>query len=267
MHRIRVLISDDEPAANASVRSLLAKHPEAVLVGECSTGPETLRAVFDLRPDVLFLDVQLPGKSGVEVLGEIPIEALPAVVFVTAYDQYALQAFDNHAVDYLLKPYNDARFHLAFERAKARLELGALADDRRRLVALVDEIRQRDRLPTQFEPPGPPYPERLPIRTAAGVIVIPVAEIGWVEAAGDYLRIHTGEQSYVTRCTMTALESRLDPARFVRVHRSTLVNLAYVRELKGTPATDYVVVLRDGAKRGISGRGREELSRALGVRL
>ena len=266
-HRIRALITDDEPAGRDSIRSLLARHPDVEVVGECSTGPETVRAVADLHPDLLFLDVQLPGRSGVEVLREIPDELKPVVIFVTAYDEYALRAFDLFAADYLLKPYSDARFHTAVARARQRLDQQSLGELRGALLALADRARATGVAEPSAGQAGAKRLERLTIRTAGGVSILRTDEIAWIEATGDYARVHAGGKSFLIRTTMGSLERRLAPESFVRIHRSTIVNVSFVRELRGSATTEYAVVLKDGTVRKISGRGREQLARALDVRL
>jgi two-component system LytT family response regulator len=182
---------------------------------------------------------------------------------VTAYEEYALPAFGFAAADYLLKPYSDARFHEAMERAKARIDHASLTTLRQRLLSIADTARGSS------EPPatGPAYPERMAIPSANAVNIVDVRTISWIEATGDYVRIHTNGHAHLVRATMTGVSRTLDPAAFVRVHRSTIVNVAFVREVRHSTATEYVLVLRDGTTRPLSARGREELAQALHVRL
>jgi two-component system LytT family response regulator len=188
---------------------------------------------------------------------------MPLVILVTAYEDYALPAFELHAVDYLLKPYSDGRFHAALALARARLEADRLERVRRGVLALAQEA-ELDPSPRH---PSAAYLTRLTIRTDTGVSIVPVREIAWIEAAGDHARVHLADRWLTLRSTMDRLERRLDPARFVRIHRSTIVNVDWVRELRSTPAEGYLAVLRDGTTRPISGRGREQLSRVLDFQL
>jgi two-component system LytT family response regulator len=261
--RIRSVIADDEPGGRASVRILLGQHRDVEIVAECSTGAETTRAIRELEPDLVFLDVRMPGKDGIAALNDLPRSAIPIVVFVTAYEEYALPAFGFAAADYLLKPYSDARFHEAMERAKARIEHASLSALRRQLLSIADEARD------SAEPrrTGPAFPERMAIPSPNAVTIVDVSAISWIEATGDYVRIHANGQAHLVRGTMTGVGRTLDPASFVRVHRSTLVNVGFVREIRHATATEYVVVLRDGTTRPVSARGREELAHALNVRL
>lgn len=261
--RIRAAIADDEPGGRASIRVLLGQHSDVEIVAECSTGPETTRAIRELEPDLLFLDVRMPGKDGISALNDVPRSSIPVVVFVTAYEEYALPAFGFAAADYLLKPYSDARFHEAMERAKARIEHASLATLRQRLLSIADAARGASEAPAM----GATYPERMAIPSANAVNIIDVRAISWIEATGDYVRIHTNGQAHLVRSTMAGVARTLDPAAFVRVHRSTIVNVAFVREVRHSTATEYVLVLRDGTTRPLSARGREELAQALHVRL
>ena len=272
MRPIRVLITDDEPAARRSIRALLAPCADVRVVGECVTAQETVRAILDGQPDLLFLDVQLPGASGLEVLARVPPQSMPVVVFVTAYDEYAVSAFDHHAADYLLKPYSDSRFRTALERARLRLRERGLEELRGRLLELAADAGQV--APGEAERPAPaatasrsPHTRRLAVRTGDRVTILPAGEVEWVEATADYVRLHAAGRVHLLRSTMSALERRLDPSRFVRVHRSTIVNIDFVREIRGSTDADYLAVLRDGTTRRVSGRGRELLSRLLGERI
>ena len=260
MATVRVLITDDEPAGRASVRALVARDARAEVVAECATGPETVRAVLDHHPDLLFLDVQLPGQSGIAALNEIPEAMRPVVIFVTAHDAHALQAFDFETADYLLKPYSDARFRKALDRGIARLDRGRVTDLRRRLREIAEGLGDDADVATT-----PPAAERLPVRIGGGVRLIDLDEVVWVEAVRDYARLHTRNGEYLLRTTMAALEERLDPRRFVRIHRSTIANISFVSELHGAEAGESDVVLRTGKRLRASERGRRVLLRALHV--
>lgn len=264
MSTVRVLITDDEPAGRASVRALLAGNPRVEVVGECATGPETVRAIREHHPDLLFLDVQLPGQSGIGALGDVPEPIRPIVIFVTAYEAHALRAFDFEAADYLLKPYSDARFRLALERGFARIDRGNIRALRRQLLEIAGGLGDGGELAARHAS-GSPAANRLPVRTGTGVKLLDVGDVLWIEAVRDYARVHARSGEYLLRTTMAALERRLDPARFVRIHRSTIANVAYVNELRGADTTDGEVVLRTGARLKASERGRRLLMRALNI--
>ncbi|HUQ80192.1 MAG TPA: LytTR family DNA-binding domain-containing protein [Gemmatimonadaceae bacterium] len=256
---VRVLITDDEPAGRAGVRALLANDPRVEVVAECATGPETVRAVADHHPDLLFLDVQLPGQSGIAALSELPESMRPVVIFVTAFDVHALRAFDFEAADYLLKPYSDARFRKALDRGIARLDRGRVTDLRRQLLEIAEGLGDDDG--RALRPPV----GRLAVRIGDGVRLLDLDDILWIEAVRDYARVHTRTGEYLLRTTMSALEERLDPRRFVRIHRSTISNIAFVAELHAAERGESDVVLKTGKRLRASERGRRVLMRALQV--
>jgi two-component system, LytTR family, response regulator len=260
MSTVRVLITDDEPAGRASVRALLAQDARAEVVAECATGPDTVRAILDHHPDLLFLDVQLPGQSGIAALNEVPEAIRPVVIFVTAHDAHALQAFEFETADYLLKPYSDARFRKALDRGIARLDRGRVTDLRRQLREIAEGLGDAAEVSV-----ARPATERLPVRIGGGVRLIDLDEVIWIEAVRDYARLHTRTGEYLLRTTMAALEERLDPRRFVRIHRSTISNIAFVSELHGAESGEGEVVLRTGKRLRASERGRRVLLRALNV--
>jgi two-component system LytT family response regulator len=246
---IRVLVADDEPLARRGVRQLLAPHSDITVVGESRNGPETLRALDSLQPDLLFLDVQMPEMDGFAVLRARGPDRMPAVVFVTAHDQFAVQAFEAHALDYLVKPLNVARFDAALQRVRERLRLLDAAALASKLTALLAAER------AQREKKGI---ERVVVSTPAGDIVIPVADIDWIAAEDYYARLHAGPKSYLLRESLSSLETRLDPTRFARVHRAAIVQIDRVREFRGDEA-----ILRDGVHIPISRRRRKVLERLL----
>jgi len=256
MRPIRTLIVDDEPAAREGMRHLLAADPEIVLAGECSNGREAAAAIRDTSPDLVFLDVQMPELDGFGVLREVGVERAPAVVFVTAFDQYALRAFDVHAIDYLLKPFTDDRFRQSLDRAKQLVRQGRLGDLSRKLAALLDN--------DESAPPAPRYLDRLVVKSGGKVTLLPVGEIEWIDAEGDYVRIHVGKTWHLLRETMKNLEDQLDAARFVRIHRSTIVNLEKVKELQPFFRGEYVVVLHNGTTLKLSRGYRDNLEARLG---
>lgn len=257
---IRTLIVDDEPAARAAIRSLLAADPEVTVVGEANDGAAALRTIQKDPPDLLFLDVQMPGFDGLTVLRSLDHPEKMAVVFVTAYDEYALQAFDVHAVDYLLKPFDDSRFRRALSRAKQEVRQRRLGIASDRLATLLDSIGTGE----GSEEPRGKYLKRLAIKSGGRVSIVPVRDIDWIEAKGDYMRLHSGKSSHLLRETMQRLEEELDPGRFVRIHRSTIVNIERIKELHPFFKGEYVVQLQDGTQLKLSRGYRERLESALG---
>ncbi|MET0398371.1 MAG: LytTR family DNA-binding domain-containing protein [Longimicrobiaceae bacterium] len=265
---IRSLVVDDEPLARRRVLRLLRGEPDAEVVGSAASGDEAVEAVHALAPDLLLLDVQMPGLDGFGVLDALGPEAMPYVVFVTAYDRYALRAFEVHALDYLLKPFDPGRFHRAFGRARERIRRRETREHRRRLIGLLGDLAARGA--GGDEPAAadaPPPVERLLVRAEGRILFLRVGEIDWVGARGNYAELHVGPEAYLVRETMAELEARLDPRRFLRVHRSTIVNLDRVRELRPWFGGDYRVSLLDGTELHLSrlyrGRAAERLGMAL----
>ena len=253
--RIRALIVDDEPPARRRIRDLLEAEEDVEVVGECRDGRQAIATIESVRPDLVFLDVQMPEAGGFEVVEALGPERLPVVVFVTAYDQYALKAFEVHALDYLLKPFDRERFHAALQRVREELRRPREGGIDPRIAALLEELR-----------PAPRRLERIPVRTGARIRLVPVEEIDYLRAETNYVRLHVGERSHLVRDTLSGLEARLDPACFLRIHRSLIVNLSRVREVEPLFAGEYVVVLRDGTKL-TSGRSfRARIQEALGLR-
>ena len=248
---MRTLIVDDEPLARERFRTLLCDEPDIELVGECGDGKEAVSAIREKSPELLFLDVQMPEMDGFAVLRAVGPERVPAVVFVTAYDRYALRAFDVHALDYLLKPFDRERFQKALERARAQLgERGTLGD---RLLALLKDVKKVSK-----------HPERFVIKSAGRVFFLRADEIDWVEAAGNYVQLHVGPTTHLMRETMGRLEARLDPEKFVRIHRSTIVQVDRIKEMQPAFHGDYIVILQDGARLNLSRSYREKLQTLLG---
>jgi len=239
---IRALIVDDEPLARSNVAVLVRKYPEIELIGECRSGTEALGEIRITKPDLLFLDVQMPECDGFDVLEMLGNDLPPAVIFVTAYDQYALRAFEAGALDYLLKPFDNARFELALTRARLR-------------------IRSASR-----EEGGPRRPERVVVKSAGEVCFIKTADIDWIEAADYYACLHVGSRNHLLRRSLSELEAELDPSCFCRVHRSGIVNLDRVRSLKLQEDGEYEVLLETGARVRLSRRYRKQLEDRMGVR-
>jgi two-component system LytT family response regulator len=240
---IRTVIVDDEPSARRGLRLLLDRDPEMRVVGEAASGEEALKLIRQERPDLVLLDVQMPAGDGFEVLKGIERQAMPAVIFVTAYDEYALRAFDVNAVDYLLKPYDDARFSEALRRGKDAVRSRRTVPIDERITRLVDYLQQG-------APPG--LSDRILLRSSGEVFFLKPEEIDWIEAEGDYMKFHVAGRTHLMRETMVRLSSRLDARRFVRIHRSTIVNIDRVHKLSPSYAGDYTVHLRDGTKLKLS---------------
>jgi two-component system LytT family response regulator len=256
MSRIRTLVVDDEPIARERMLSLLQQEDDVEIVGECGDGVQAVNAIQQHVPDLVFLDVQMPGVDGFGVIDAIGADKMPAVIFVTAYDEYALRAFEVHALDYLLKPFGRDRFRQTLTHARAHLERRRAGDLGRRLLALVNDIK-----------PEVPRLERLVVKSGGRVCFVRTEDLDWIEAAGNYVRLHLGEESHLFRETMTRMEARLDPRRFVRIHRSRIVNAERIKELQPWFNGDYVVVLRNGARlplsRGYRDKLQEQIARGI----
>ena len=257
MEKIKTLIVDDEPLARERIRALVEGEPDVLVIGECADGRAAVISIREQKPDLVFLDVQMPEVDGFGVLEALAHdERLPAIIFVTAYDQYALRAFDVHALDYLLKPFDRERFQKALERARTQIQGQRSGDIDRRLLALLKGIKTE-----------PKALERLVIRSAGRVFFLKVDEIDWIEAAGNYVRLHTGRDAHLLRETMNALEAKLDPDKFLRIHRSTIINIERIKEMHPLFRGEHVVILRDGTRLTL-GRGyRDRLQELLGSSL
>jgi two-component system, LytTR family, response regulator len=249
--RIRTLIVDDEPTARRGVRLMLANDHSIEVVGEAANGFEAVELIRSEQPDLVFLDVQMPGCDGFQVLEKIGRANAPAVIFVTAYDEHALHAFEVNAVDYLLKPYDDERFNSAVERAKAAVRRRSVEADNSRLNQLMEFLQTRMGLKAPVEPAAENR-DRILIKSSGDIYFLKSEEIDWIEAEGDYMKFHAAGRSHLMRETMARLESRLDPKRFIRIHRSTIVNIDRLRKLSPSFAGEYAVVLQDGTKLKLS---------------
>ena len=271
---IRTLIVDDEQMARASIRVLLGGDPEIELVGECASGVDAVTAIAARSPDLVFLDVQMPRMNGFEVLEAVGDNRRFVVVFVTAYDSYALEAFDVQALDYVLKPFDDRRFHRAVERAKDRIRHARLDHLATELVNAVSGTPSVERPGPEKPVPGVPGPsgasgaasppspeplERIVIRDGGRTVFVPLSDIDWIEAADYYVQLHVGKKSYLLREPMRDLEARLDPRRFMRVHRSAIVAIDRVAELRPSAHGDHCVRLRDGTDLKLSRARRGRL--------
>ncbi|HET9439457.1 MAG TPA: LytTR family DNA-binding domain-containing protein [Longimicrobiales bacterium] len=259
---LRVLIVDDEKLARERIADLLARERDVEVVGTASNGGGAIAEIRDLDPDLVFLDVQMPGKTGLDVVRELGADGMPPTIFVTAYDQYAIKAFELAAIDYLLKPFDDERFEQAFRRARRAIEL-----------------EQVDRLSTQLRAVlqgaatvsgpasrnAPQYLDRIPVEGKGQVRVVPVTDIDYISAEGPYVEIHAGTASYHVRERMQALEQKLDPQQFLRIHRSTIVRLDLIDKLLRAGGGDYSVKLKNGVELNVSRTRIEELERRLGL--
>lgn len=248
----RVLIVDDEPAARRGVRMLLERQCGVEVVGEACDGDEAVRMITDQRPSIVFLDIKMPGRNGFDVLRSLPREERPVVVFVTAFDAHALDAFEFNAVDYLLKPFDDDRFYTALETAKHAWATRSSAGINAKVDAVIARFEE-----TEAAGDANQYDERITVKTSGEIYFLRPEEIEWIEAEGDYMKFHVGGQTHLMRETMSRLESRLDPRRFVRIHRSTIVNLDQIQKLSPSFVGEYTVVLRNGTKLKLS-RGYQD---------
>lgn len=243
---LRVLIADDEVPARRKVRSYLAGKPEVTIVGEAANGLEAVDSIQRLQPDLVFLDIQMPGMNGFEVIDAVGAETMPAIVLVTAFDKYALDAFDVEAIDYLLKPVREDRFKRALKRAMD--QIGSQDRDRNRLSRLLDHV----------QPPSP-YLQRLVVRDSERLFFVPTNQITRISAEGNYVRIHTADATHMIRETISRLETRLNPEQFVRVHRSEIINIDSIKEIRTWFHGDCIVVLNNGEECPLSRRYKSRL--------
>ena len=234
---IRAMIVDDEPLARLRLCDLLAEAEDVEVIAECANGEEAIEAIEASPPDLLFLDIQMPELDGFDVLQAIGVGDVPVVIFVTAYDQFALRAFEAHALDYLLKPFDDERFEAALERARERIRQQQGGDLDRRLEALLDEVRG-----------GRGHLQRVVVPVGHRSVFIRTEEIDWIEAERNYIRLHVGRQAYLLRQNLSRIESALDPTTFCRIHRSTIVNIDRIRAVEPLFHGEYLVLLQDGTK-------------------
>jgi two-component system LytT family response regulator len=251
--KIRTMVVDDEPVARERIVGLLQQEQDIELVGECADGQQAISAIQAQHPDLVFLDVQMPACDGFGVIQQVGADQMPAVVFVTAYDEYALRAFEVHAIDYLLKPFGRDRFQQTLQHAREHLERRRAGDLGRRLLALVQDLKTE-----------PPKLDRLVVKSGGRVFFLRTDDIDWIEAAGNYVRLHLAEEAHLFRETMNNMEGRLDQHRFVRIHRSRIVNTDRIKELQPWFNGEYVVVLQNGTRLTLSRGYREKLQERLG---
>ena len=250
---IRALIVDDEALARRFIRRMLKDDRDFEIIGECNNGKETVAMIREQNPDVVFLDVQMPEMNGLAVLESIGIERLPEIIFTTAYEQYAVRAFEFHALDYLLKPFDQARFKDAIKYAKERFRSDRRDDGRKQISALLENIKNKPR-----------YLERLVIKAGGRITFLPSNEINWIEADDKYVHLHTTKARPMVRQTLSAMEEQLDPSKFRRVHRSTIVNIERIAELQPLFSGEYSILLHDGTKLTLSRNYKDKLFDLLG---
>lgn len=254
--KIGALIVDDEPLARSRIRKMLSHDAGIELIGECANGHDAIQMIEAQKPQIVFLDVQMPEISGFDVIEALDTEVMPLVIFVTAHDKYALRALEIHAFDYLLKPFDKKRFEKTLEQAKQRIQTENKGEMNHRTLALLEELRLRTS-----------YLERLIIKTGGRVFFIKADDIDWLEAEGKYVRLHTGKETHLLREAIGSLESHLDPKKFLRIHRSTIVNIERIQELESWFHNEYRVILRDGTKLMMSRSCRKRLGELLGTEL
>jgi two-component system LytT family response regulator len=247
--QIKTLIVDDEPLARDRIKRFLRDEDGIRVIGECGNGTEAVDVITRETPDLVFLDIQMPEKNGFEVIKSLNAKQLPTIIFVTAYDQYALQAFDVHALDYLLKPFNRERIKRAVSHAREHIEHKRLGNLDERLNSLIADLRGERK-----------YLDRLVVKSVGRVFFLKTDEIDWIEAAGNYVKLHVGREAHMIRETMNGIEAKLDPDKFLRIHRSTVVNIDRIKELHPMFSGDYAVILRNGTELALSRNYRERFT-------
>ena len=262
-HTLRVIVADDEPVARRRVQRLLRHHADVTVVAECAGGRSAVAKIRELTPDVVFLDIQMPDLDGFGVIAEVGVTQMPCVVFVTAFDEYAIRAFDVHAIDYLLKPYDEERFSMALERARAKVQRAGtvVLPDEQRLRALLHQLLG-DAAATAA-PARATYPDRVAVKSNGVLRVLPIGDVDWFETDGNYIRVHVARASYLIRNTANRLQQELDPRHFARIHRRYMINLERVTAVEPWFGGDAVVHLRDGSKLRLSRNYREEFQRRM----
>ena len=251
--RIRALVVDDEPLARAMVREMLESDPEVEIVGECTNGREAVEAIKSSAPDIVFLDVQMPELGGFEVLESLEPQSTPYIIFVTAYDQYAVRAFEVHALDYLLKPFDRERFEVALRRAKTHIRLHRTSRRDQDIIALLEELKA-----------GPKYLERLVIKNGGRVFFLHVQDVHCIEAEGNYVRVYDSQKGYLLRETISSLEAQLDPKQFLRIHRSAIVKIDRIKEMQPWFHGEYRIIMENGKQLALSRNYRANLQEAVG---
>jgi two-component system, LytTR family, response regulator len=252
--KITALIVDDEPLARKFIRRMLEKHPSVEIVAECGNGKEAVTSILEVKPRLVFLDVQMPEMDGFTTLETLGAAALPLVVFVTAYEQYAIRAFEIYALDYLLKPFDQSRFDKAMARVKEKFaDRAQVQTEQKQITALLENVARKS-----------PYLERLVVKTGGRIIFLKTTEVDWIQADDKYAHLHTGNRSHLVRQTLGALEAQLDPQKFVRIHRSAIVNIERIKELQPMFTGEHTVVLENDTKLTLSRSYKNKLFEILG---
>jgi two-component system LytT family response regulator len=254
---LQVMIADDEPLARQRIEDLLARDPLISVVAAASNGPEAVEAIRKFAPDLVFLDVQMPGMTGFEVVAAIGVEQMPVTVFVTAFDQFALKAFEVAAIDYLVKPFDDERFAQTLARARKTIELRQVERLTKQLATLLHES-------SSPQPPKRQYLDRIPVEMRGQLRVVPVSKIDYITASGSYAELHAAGKTFAVRERMQTLEEKLDPAVFFRLHRSAIARLDHIDALLRASGGDYAVRLKDGTELPLSRSRREQLEQVMG---
>ena len=251
--RIRALVVDDEPLARDMIREMLENDSDVEIVAECTNGREAVEAIKSLKPDLVFLDVQMPELGGFEVLESFDRDSTPYVIFVTAYDQYAVRAFEVHAFDYLLKPFDNERFDVAWHRVKEQIKLDQSGERERHILALLEELKS-----------GPRHLERLVIKNGGRVFFLNVADVHCIESEGNYVRVYDNQKGYLLRETISSLEDQLDPRQFRRIHRSAIVKIDKIKEMQPWFHGEYRVIMENGKQLTLSRNYRSNFQGAVG---
>lgn len=254
LKKLKVIIVDDEPLAREKIREMLRGDSEVEITAECSGGQKAVASIQKTTPDLVFLDIQMPGMDGFGVLKALPSQNLPYVIFVTAYDQYAVRAFEVYALDYLLKPFDRERFQKALDRAKDQIRRDRSSGLSQGILSLIEELKGGAKQ----------HLERLVIKNSGRVHLLKTLDIDWIEAEGNYVKVHSGKDTHLLRETISTLETQLNPRKFMRIHRSTIVNLDRIKELQPWFHGEYRIILRDGTQLMLSRSYREKLNEVLG---
>ena len=252
--KITALIVDDEPLARKFIRRMLEGDHSVEVVGECGNGREAVAAILEMKPDLVFLDVQMPEMDGFAVVETLGLENLPNIVFVTAYEQYAVRAFEIHALDYLLKPFDQPRFERAVKHAREKIaDQHETRSERTQIAALLENVKQKPR-----------FLGRLAVKAGGRILFLKAEEIDWIQADDKYVHIHTGNKSYLVRQALSAMETQLDPQRFVRVHRSAIVNIERIKELQPMFTGEYTITMENGTRLALSRSYKNKLFELFG---
>lgn len=262
--KLRVLIVDDEPLARQRIRDLVAHDDDVVVAGEAEDGKQAVEAIARLKPDVVFLDMQMPVMTGLDVIRKVGVENMPATIFVTAFDQFAIKAFEVAALDYLVKPFDDERFASALNRARRSVRLHAVSRTTQQLVAMLQNA-PLNRDSSSATRTREEYLEKIPVESRGQVRVIATDKVDWITAAGPYAELHVGDKTFLIRERMQNLEDKLDPAHFFRIHRSAIVRLDRIDVLLHNAGGDYAVRLKNGVELSVSRAKRQELEEKLGI--